>query len=224
MIKPSTLLTLLSAIAVISGHADAAASGCQPPRGFVDTPSPEIEPGGQLVSHTEEIVVDRPLVHVLHVEATTKLEDTINRKSPLPGVSGTFDLTPGGFGQEGSRRLTCLTDGSSLVEQVLLNKRDQKTAEFRYVVWNYTSTSARAVRYGIGHFVRTDLGDGRTHVRWTYSFRLEPTRFPGRLGGLGRLLFRLWFLERDYAKMMRGTLAGSKARIGRTPARSGAQP
>ncbi len=57
-----------------------------------------------------------------------------------------------------------------------------------------------------GHDVRTDLGDGRTHVRWTYSFQLNRQRFPVYLGSFGDFLFRVGFLDRDYAQMMRRTL------------------
>jgi hypothetical protein len=37
----------------------------------------------------------------------------------LPGVSGIHMLTRGNYGPPGSRRLTCRTDGSTLVEKVL---------------------------------------------------------------------------------------------------------
>jgi hypothetical protein len=80
-------------------------------------------------------------------------------------------------------------------------------------VWNYTSEKAHPIVYGVGHFVRTDLGDGRTQVRWTYSFQLNRSRFPGFLGSLGDWLFRKNFLDRQYADMMRGTLAASKSRV-----------
>jgi hypothetical protein len=55
--------------------------------------------------------------------------------------------------------------------------------------------------YGVGHFVRTDLG--RTRVQWTYSFQLNRSRFPGDLGRIGDFLFRVGFLDREYAEMMR---------------------
>jgi hypothetical protein len=47
-------------------------------------------------------------------------------------------------------------------------------------------------------------------VTWTYSFKLKDDVFPGNLGGLGRFLFRVGFLDRDYAAMMRGVLGGYK--------------
>lgn len=184
----------------------AVACDCAPPPGFRDVPPPEIAPVDQLVSHTEEVIVNRPLNIVLEEAEHTSLNQAIRKSNSLPGVAGTYELTNGGFGQPGSRRLVCLTDGSTTLEQVLENKRDKTSAEFRYVVWNYTSEKARPVVYGVGYFVRTDLGDGRTRVVWTYSFQLNRQRFPGRLGSFGDFLFRIGFLDREYAQMMRRTL------------------
>jgi hypothetical protein len=205
-------LAKLVFVTTMLSAAGAAAAPCAPPSGFVDTPPPPVAATERLVSHTEELIIERPLAAVLDALRQTELEDVIDRSSPLPGVAGTHVLTNGEFGAPGSRRIVCLTNGSTLVEQVLAND-DRGVARFRYVVWNYTTPEARPIRYGVGHFVRTDLGNGRTHVRWTYSFELEPDEFPGYLGCFGRLLFRVGFLDRQYAEMMRGTLAGEKVRI-----------
>lgn len=51
---------------------------------------------------------------------------------------------------------------------------------------------------------------GRTHIVWTYSFKLKDHEFPGYLGALGRYLFRVGFLDRDYAAMMRSSLQAGK--------------
>jgi hypothetical protein len=184
-----------------------AAQVCVPPPGFVDTPRPAIADANELVSHTEEIILDRPLAKVL-ADSNKPLKDTIHKTSSLPGVSGEHMLTQGTFGTPGSRRLTCLTDGSTLEEEVLQREQTSSSFRFRYVVWNYTSESAHPIVYGIGDFHDSDLGDGRTHVVWTYSFMLNRDRFPGELGSLGRFLFRVGFLDRQYADMMRATLRG----------------
>jgi hypothetical protein len=123
-----------------------------------------------------------------------------------PGVSGTYELTTVGFGKPGSRRPVCLTDGSTTEEEILEHDRDKNSAQFRYVAWNYTTKKARPIQYGVGHFVWTDLGNERTQVRWTYSFQLNRQRFPGYLGSFGDFLFRIGFLDRAYARMMRETL------------------
>jgi hypothetical protein len=68
-------------------------------------------------SRTEEIIISRPLDVVLDAEAKTSLERTMDRNTSLPGVSGTHMLTRGDYGPPGSRRLTSLTDGSTLVEK-----------------------------------------------------------------------------------------------------------
>ncbi len=88
---------------------------------------------------------------------------------------------------------------------------EQSDPRFRYVVWNYSSPVARPIEYGVGLFERTSLPGNRTKVRWTYAFKLKRNRFPGYLGGLGNFLFRVTFLDRQYAAMMRATLQGQKA-------------
>ena len=41
--------------------------------------------------------------------------------------------------------------------------------------------------------VYTPVNADRTHIDWTYSFRLDTRRFPGMFGGLGEFLFRSSF-------------------------------
>jgi hypothetical protein len=203
LIALAALVTTLSVPALRS----TIVSPCAPPHGFKDTPHPSLAPDAQLVSHTEEVIVNRPLDQVLNEVEHTALNQAIRPSSGLPGVIGTYALTSTPFGQPGSRRLVCLSDGSTTEEQVLANERSKTSAHFRYIVWNYTTPKARPIVYGLGDFLRTDLGNGRTRTRWTYFFQLNRCRFPGFLGPLGDYLFRVTFLERDYAKMMKQTLA-----------------
>lgn len=179
---------------------------CRPPAGFVDSPRPKIAPLEELVSHTEQIDIARAFA-VVRQAAGRPLKDQIQQSSELPGISGSFMLTDGDFGGVGSRRLNCLTDGSTLVEEVL--HRDEQ--RFLYVVWNYTSTKARPISYGVGEFIYTPVAPDKTHVKWTYRFALNKERMPGRLGSLGQFLFRKFFLERGYAAMMRGVLESTRA-------------
>jgi hypothetical protein len=204
------LLLLIAPSVAISSLAQT----CAPSPGFVDTPHPAIASTEDLVSHTEEITIDGPLAAVLD-GSSRPLKDTIHKSDSLPGVSGVHMLTQGTFGAPGSRRLTCLTDGSTLEEEVLQREQTNNSFRFRYIVWNYTSETARPIVYGVGDFHDTDLGDGRTHVVWTYSFMLNRERFPGELGGFGRFLFRAGFLDRQYADMMRATLHGTKTYVER---------
>ena len=97
---------------------------------------------------------------------------------------------------------------------MLQSERAANSFHFRYVVWNYTSESARPILYGVGDFRDSEI-DGRTHVVWTYSFMLNRERFPGDLESVGRFLFRVRFLDRQYADMMRATLNGTKATVER---------
>jgi hypothetical protein len=194
----------------------ASGQSCPLPPGFKDTPHPAIAALERLVSHTEEITVDRPLAVVLHA-VDKPLSETIKSSTSLPGVTGSHMLTEGPFGAPGSRRLNCLSDGSTLVEQMLLREQRIDSVRFRYAVWNYTSSKAHPIAYGVGEFMYSAADNGRTHVRWTYSFQLNRHRFPGMLGGLGDYLFRISFLDRSYAAMMRGVLVSSKADSERQP-------
>jgi hypothetical protein len=193
--------TLVFILVLLPAAAPLAASECRPPVAFVDTAAPVILEAEHLVSHTESATVERPFVTVLRA-ANRPLSAQIQDSKSLPGVTGSFMLTPGEFGAVGSRRLNCLSDGSTLVEQVL----ESGSHVFRYIVWNYTSEKARPVRYGVGHFEYFALDPAQTRVDWTYSFALDESHFPGRFGPLGRWLFRRFFLEREYAVMMRGVL------------------
>jgi hypothetical protein len=188
----------------------AATVACAPPPGFRDSPHPAIAPAEQLVAHTEEIRISRPLSAVS--DAMNKpLNQVLRGSNSLPGVSGDFMLTKGRFGVAGSRHIVCLTDGGSVEEEALEREQDASSSRFRYIVWNYQTPKARPIAYGVGEF-RSFATDGSlTRVTWTYSFKLKEDVFPGNLGALGRFLFRVGFLDRDYAAMMRGVLNGYKA-------------
>ena len=126
-------------------------------------------------------------------------------------MTGTHVLAGGTFGEPGSRHMAFLTDDSTIVEQVLERTRTPTEDRMRYVVWNYTSATAAPLRYGLAEFLYTAEGEGRTRVRWTYSFELRRDRFPGFLGPLGGPLLKAAFLNGPYAKWMRATLARIKA-------------
>ena len=184
--------------------------GCAPPPGFRDGPHPVIAPPEQLVSHSEEIIVGRPLAVVSEAMAKP-LNQTIHQSDSLPGVSGDYMLTPGVFGAPGSRHIVCLTDGGRVEEQALEREENDSSTHFRYIVWNYQTPKGRPIAYGVGEFRTLQIDGSHTRVTWTYSFRLKDDVFPGDLGGLGRFLFRVGFLDREYAEMMRGVLNGYKS-------------
>jgi hypothetical protein len=178
-----------------------------------------IAPPDELVSHTEEIVIDRPLLAVS--EAMNKpLNQALRGTDSLPGVSGDFMLTKGAFGAPGSRHIVCLTDGGSVEEEALEREQSTRSGHFKYIVWNYQTPKGRPIAYGIGEFHSEQIDDSHTRVSWTYSFSLRPDTFPGDLCAFGRFLFRVGFLDRDYAAMMRGVLNGYKTAAEQAPKES----
>lgn len=210
--------SLVSA-AVLAAATPASGEICRPPAGFINPPPPVVAPMHRLVSRTERVTLDGTLVEVIRRAESTSLSDVVTSEGGLPGVRGDYLLTPGTFDRPGARRLVCLTDGSTLSEQILELESTPARRVFTYVVWNYSTAQARPIRYGVGRFVHTQRADGRTDVAWTYGFALEQDRFPGFLGPLGRWLFRVGFLDRAYADMMRKTLAGEQRRLQAPPMR-----
>lgn len=203
-------LKAIAALAILGYSGHASARPCRAPAKLMKEKPPVPLPMHRLVTRVESIRIRAPLSIVLESVAASRLEDTIQQQKSLPSVAATKVLTPGAFDYPGARRLVCLTDGSTLTEQVLEASTTPTESRFRYIVWNYTSATARPVRYGVGEFVRTALSKGETHVRWTYAFKMNRTRFPGILGYFGDWLFRWSFLDEDYARMMRATLAQGK--------------
>jgi hypothetical protein len=203
-------LTFSLYVLLLTGVAAAAtAPACSPPPGFREAPHPLIAPPEQLVAHTEEILIDRPL-SVVSDAMNKPLNQALRGTDSLPGVSGDFMLTKGPFGSSGSRHIVCLTDGTSVEEEALEREQASSSGHFRYIVWNYQTPKARPIAYGVGEFRSVQIDNMRTRVTWIYSFMLKDDIFPGNLGGLGRFLFRVGFLDRDYAAMMRGVLNGYK--------------
>jgi hypothetical protein len=187
----------------------AAAPPCAAPPGFRDAPHPAIAPMEQLVSHTEEILINRPL-SVVNAAMSKPLNQVIRGSNSLPGVSGDFMLTKGSFGGPGSRHIVCLTDGGSTEEEALEREDFPSSGHFRYIVWNYSTPKAKPIAYGVGEFKSVQLDGGHTRITWTYSFKLKGDTFPGELGAFGRWLFKAGFLDRDYAAMMQSVLRGYK--------------
>lgn len=200
---PSVLLLFLVMARV------AKASPCAPPPGFHDGPHPAIAAPDQLASHTEIIVISKPF-SVVSAAMDKPLEKTINKSDSLPGVSGDYMLTPGQFGSPGSRHIVCLTDGTSTVEESLEREDAPTHSHFRYIVWNYTTPKAKPIEYGVGEFRIVQPDAGHTRITWTYAFKLKTDVFPGEFGSFGRWLFSAYFLNREYADMMKDVLNGYK--------------
>ena len=201
------LATLLASLPFVAQSQD-----CAPPPGFVNPPRPDIAPLEQLLSHKEEMQVPLPLATVIQA-SNRPLKEGLRPTKGMPGVSGTFRLSEGPFGSVGSRRLVCLTDGSTAVEEVVHFEQGSENRRFRYVVWNYTSPTFRGVSYGVGEFVHTQTAPNQTHIAWTYRFALDTNRSPGRYGRFGKFLFRTFFLEQEFAEMMRTAMQRGRANL-----------
>ena len=216
------LMLAVSAFPLTSALAEGTTAECAPAQGFVDLPPPPIDRSDRMISRTETILVESPLGTVLTV-VNRPLNDVLRPTGALPGVIGTYPLTQGDFWGPGSRRLVCLSDGSSTEEQVLIREHGETSYRFRYQVWNYTSSAAGAIHYAVGEFVFTAPTPDSTRIVWTYSFALRRDRFPGYLGRLGDFLFRISFLDRDWAELMQRVLneyrtaAGKETRLHREP-------
>jgi hypothetical protein len=206
ILTPKTILLILATIYPIVPTVSAAAQVCTPPPGFIDKQHPPVAAPSHLVAHEEEITVAHPLVRVLETNAKVSLKEAIHKAGALPGVTGEYPLGNIPFPNPGARRMVCLSDGSTLQEQSLEEEHTSTFYRFRYIVWHYTSPQARPIEYGVGEFRYSQIDPGHTHIVWTYSFKLKDDTFPGYLGGLGRYLFKIGFLDRDYAAMMRATL------------------
>src|SRR5215472_690164 len=148
------LMLTVSAFPLTSALAEGTKAECAPAQGFVDLPPPPIDRSDRMISRTETILVESPLGTVLTV-VNRPLNDVLRPTGALPGVIGTYPLTQGDFWGPGSRRLVCLSDGSSTEEQVLIREHGETSYRFRYQVWNYTSSAAGAIHYAVGEFVFT---------------------------------------------------------------------
>ena len=201
--RPANRIPVTLTVAILLAGRSWAA--CEPPAGFVDPPRPDIAPLEQMLSHTEENVIVRPL-GAASQSAARPLEEAIQPTRDLPGVSGTFRLSNGPYGTPGARRLVCLTDGNIVVEEVLLSDSKDGVNRFRYLVWNYTSPKFRDVKYAVGEFIRTAPAPGETHVRWTYRFTLHED-----VGPEAQERFRKEFLDGIFAEWMRSQMERGKA-------------
>ena len=191
------------------------AAARRPPPDFAAPPRPPVAGPAKLVSRVESVVVDRPFAQTVRAVDATPLSVRHPAAAGLPGVEDTAPLTPEGFGPVGGRHLVFLTDGTTVVEEVLENTRTDTDWRFRYQVWGYTTAAARPLRYGLGDFHYVAQGE-RTRITWTYSFELKPDAFPGLLGvGLGGALLKLAFLNGPYAQWMRAGLAAIKGAVER---------
>jgi polyketide cyclase/dehydrase/lipid transport protein len=164
----------------------------------------QVLPADKLAWHEEQIVIPLPPREVHARLDSVPLESLLPGTGRIPAVTGTEPLNDVPFPQPGARRRVMLADGSAVTEQVIQNTPD---GYFSYKVWGYTLRAARPIQYGKGEFWYQPADKGQaTIVRWRYSFKLRPGRFPGMLGPAGRFLFTKAFLDRSYAAFMKSAM------------------
>jgi hypothetical protein len=166
-------------------------------------------PGDELVWREERFDVELPVDSwsADFFIGGANLENFLPGAGRVPGVDHNEDLTPSTFPVVGSKRVVCLRDGASALEEVL----ESTPRGLRYLVSNYSSPGTEPILYGLGEFRFEPLAAQRTRVTWRYSFRLRTDTFPGSLGTLGRALFRANFLDGDYAEFMRAGVDAMRA-------------
>lgn len=200
MLKPTLfLLSFLAFSSLSSFNAHALQAECAP-NVKADQFSPIVlETDAKLVSHADVFEVSVPAAEFNQKLIAAPLSELLPGTAKIPAVTGTCSLSSTPFGTVGASRAVCLADASTAIEEVIENTPGTR---FRYKVGHYSSDVAKPIAYGIGEFQTDAIDAGHTRVTWTYWFKLHDDRFPGYLGGTGRWLFRISFMESDYAEMM----------------------
>lgn len=160
------------------------------------------------VSNETEILIRKPINEVYRWVVYEPLENQLNGTKKIPGVSSTKTINEKKLGEIGHRRLVRLADGNTAMEEhTFVEKFTDEIAEkyFAYKVWDYTLKVAQNIEYGKGEWWFTPLKDD-THVKWRYSFKLNDKKILGKMGFLGRALFRNFFIKTRYNDFMVETL------------------
>ena len=176
---------------------------------YLETPKPIIDPRRRRVARTESADIAADLDTVRAVVERSPLEGLIQAHGRSPGVRGTTMVTTGPDDEAGARRIVHLTDGTHAVEEILVAETNGARRVFRYVVWNYSSPAAAVIDHAIGEFDYIGAGSA-TRLNWTYAFVLKRRSLPGRLGPIGRRLFRRGFLDGPYAALINRTMSRIK--------------
>ena len=153
-----------------------------------------------------DIIVDRPIEEVFEFTVYEPLEILVPGTDSLPGVKGTRDLNDKGVGNKDYLRIVCLNDGNTAIEKVLENIPN---TYFSYQVWDYSIKQGAYIEYAKGEFRFIPRGN-QTHIKWRYSFKLNPKKVLGKIGSLGRCLFSHFFLEKKYNEFMQASLQAIK--------------
>lgn len=168
-----------------------------------------VDKKAKFVKNEIEIIVDRPIAEVYKYVVYTPLEEQLHGTKKIPGVRSTRAINNKNFGTPGYRRVICLEDDNTVVEEFIENVTEKY---FYYKVWNYTLKDAQVIDYATGEFWFTPI-ENKTHIKWRYSFKLDDTKFLGKIGCIGRWIFKTVFIKAQYNEFMVKTLNDAKIEI-----------
>jgi hypothetical protein len=160
------------------------------------------------VSNEIETLIEMPIRGVYRWVVYEPLEKQLDGTNKIPGVTSTKTINNIKLGEIGHRRLVCLADGNTAVEEhTYIEKHDntESTRYFSYRVSDYTLKVAQNIEHAKGEWWFTPIGN-KTHIKWRYSFKLNDNKIMGRLGFMGRVLFNNFFIKSSYNDFMVETL------------------
>jgi hypothetical protein len=175
-------------------------------------PDVPVDENAKYVTNEIEIEIDRPVGDVFKWTVYTPLEIQLRGTKKIPGVRSTKALNNKKYGEAGYRRLVCLEDGNSAVEEIIDNILD---TYFSYKVWNYSLKTAESIEYAKGEWWFTPSRN-KTHIRWRYSFKLKKEEWLGKMGPFGRWIFTQFFINAQYDEWMNETLRKLKTDLERS--------
>ena len=145
-----------------------------------------------------ETIVDAPLAHSFDMIVPIDLSKIFTGHMGLPAVTGQKDLV-GDWDEAGQTRTVLLSDNSEAQERLLGYDRPNG---FNYQVSDFTGSLRFLAKRDEGEWWFTELGNGRTKVRWEYAF------IPASVIATPVITFVAKFLWRGY---MKKALANCKA-------------
>lgn len=119
--------------------------------------------------HVVSEVTDRVAMPIDRFDAwfqSVELEEILPGYGSIPRIVRS-ELVKGTWSDPGARRRVFMEDGSSVLEEVLEERRPHY---FSYMVWGFASPIGLLARYGRGEFFMSEAGQDATDVRWVYSF------------------------------------------------------